>query len=155
MEQSQYLAKLRRFILVMDSVAHFLVALVLLACAVLVLARAVPGLFHAESTRDVLHLLNDVLLSLIFLEILWPVVRFLQRAPFKLSPFLYVGIISSTRRILLIEAEHSVAAKVSDTGLAAINWQVPVELLVNVVVILVLAIALKLTSENSGDELTH
>lgn len=155
MEQPHYLVKLRRFILAMDSVTHFLVALVLLACALLILARTVPGLFHTTSTGDVLHLLNDVLLALIFLEILWPVVRFLQRAPFKLSPFLYVGIISSTRRILLIEAENSVASKLSESGMTSINWQLPVELLVNVVVILVLAVALKLTSETSGDELSH
>lgn len=148
-----YVAKLRRMVLLLDNLLHFGVALVLLACAVALLVIIVPDLFSAHGTAGVIHILNNVLLVLIFLEILWPVIRFLQKAPFKLSPFLYVGIISSTRRILLIEAENSMVARAAD---APINWQVPLELGVNVGVILVLAISLRLIAAQDGkDELRH
>lgn len=144
---------LRRLVITCDDLLHFAVALVLIACAAVVLLRAVPNLLHAD-TLGILHVLNDVLLALIFLEILWPVVRFLRRAPFRLNPFLYVGIISSTRRILLIEAEHSVAARAAEG--AALNWQVPLELGVNVGVILVLAVSLRLLSDKGvGNEEDH
>lgn len=148
-----YMSKLRKIVLTLDNILHFSVALVLLACAVVLLVNIVPELFSSHGTAAVIHLLNNVLLVLIFLEILWPVIRFLQKAPFKLSPFLYVGIISSTRRLLLIEAESSIVAKAGDTQ---INWQVPLELGVNVGVILVLAIALKLIAGEDGkDDLSH
>lgn len=148
-----YMGKLRKIVLTLDNILHFGVALVLLACAVVLLVSIVPDLFSTHGTASIIHLLNNVLLVLIFLEILWPVIRFLQKAPFKLSPFLYVGIISSTRRLLLIEAESSIVAKAGD---GQINWQVPLELGVNVGVILVLAIALKLIADQDGkDDLAH
>ncbi len=151
--QSSFLAqKLRKIIIAIDDLMHFCVALVLLVCVVLVLARAVT---HLDSDLgNILHTVNDVLLALIFLEILWPVVRFLRRAPFKLNPFLYVGIMSSTRRILIIEAEHSVMNRAVTGEGSALAWQVPLELGINVGVILVLAIALKLIGEKADDD-TH
>jgi uncharacterized membrane protein (DUF373 family) len=146
---------LRRFVIVCDDLMHFAVALFLLVCSAIVLVRAVPNLFH-NGTAGILATLNDVLLALIFLEILWPVVRYLRREPFSLNPFLYVGIISSTRRILLIEAEHSVAARVAEGAASTLDWQVPVQLGVNVGVILVLAVALRLTSPRGvGNEEGH
>lgn len=150
-----FVTRLKRFVLIADHLLHFGVALALLSCAAVLLFSVVPELFSSHSTVSILHVLNNVLLVLIMLEILWPVIRFLQKAPFKLSPFLYVGIISSTRRILLIEAEHSVLSKgLPDAG-GAINWTVPIELGVNVGVILVLAIALRLISNQDGKEELH
>ncbi len=135
---------LRRLLIAADDLVHFAVALVMLVCAGVVLVQAVAQLAH-PGLAAVLHALNDVLLVLIIMELLWPVVRFLKREPFSLNPFLYVGIISSTRRILLLEAEHSLASKVHEGQWQAL-WPPLVEIGANVVVILVLAVALRIVA---------
>ena len=43
---------------------------------------------------------NDLLLVIIFLELFGPVVRFLQTEILSLEPYLAVGIIACTRRVL-------------------------------------------------------
>ncbi|MCF6289624.1 MAG: phosphate-starvation-inducible PsiE family protein [Desulfobacterales bacterium] len=137
---------LRRLLIAVDDLIHFAVAVTLMICAALILVRTIPNLFHPDSSA-ILHVLNDVLLALIVMELMWPIVRFLKREAFSLNPFLYIGIISSTRRILLIEAEHSMAARITSGGAEwQALWPVLVELGVNVGIILVLAIALRLLS---------
>lgn len=142
---------LRRVLIAADDVIHFAVAAVLIASAAVVLVRALPNLFD-PGMDAVLHLLHDVLFVLIVMELLWPVVRFLKREPFSLSPFLYVGIMSSTRRLLLVEAEHSVVGRAAEGRAAGGNWYVLAELGVNVGIILALAFALRLLAptEHSG-----
>lgn len=135
---------LRRLLIIADDLIHFVIALILLCCAALILVTTIPNLVHLD-TRSILHVLNDILLALIIMELMWPVVRFLRREPFSLNPFLYVGIISSTRRILLIEAEHSTLTRLSGSNADWINlWPVLVELGANVSVIFVLAVTLRL-----------
>jgi len=135
---------LRVLLIAADGIIHFAVASVLIACAAIILIRTLPNFIHAEPA-GLLHVLNDVLLTLIIMELLWPIVRFLKRKPFNLSPFLYIGIISSTRRILMLEAEHSILAQMDE---AASNWShlwpTLAELGVNVAIILALALALRL-----------
>jgi uncharacterized membrane protein (DUF373 family) len=141
----------RRVVLVLDKQLHFLVALVLMACALVMLARAVPGIFRG-GVPGLLEAVNNVLLALIFLEILWPVIRFLQQKPFRLHPFLYAGIISSTRRILLIEAEHSVINRAAAVETAGIDWQNSIALGANVGVILVLAVVLRIIPPHTDED---
>ena len=135
---------LRILLIAADDIMHFTVAAVLVACAAVILIRTLPNLLHAD-TLGILHVLNDVLLTLIVMELLWPIVRFLKRKPFSLNPFLYIGIISSTRRILMLEAEHSMLAKLKESSASWPDlWPMLVELGANVAIILVLAIALRL-----------
>jgi uncharacterized membrane protein (DUF373 family) len=143
---------LRTLLIIGDDIMHFLVAITLLICAGLVLAQALPNLFH-PGISSILHVLNDVLLVLIIMELLWPLVRFLQRKPFILNPFIYIGIISSIRRLLLIEAEHSMLTRACDhSGQWQSAWPVLVEMGANVVIILVLAIALRILSSGNIDQ---
>jgi len=134
---------LRRLVIIADDIIHFLVAIVLLLCSFLLLFKTLPNLLHPQ-TLSILHVLNDVLLVLIVMELLWPVVRFLRRDPFSLNPFLYIGMISSTRRILLIEAEHSMLSRLNGSGDWTTLWPVLAELGANVLIILVLAVALRI-----------
>ncbi len=144
---------LRQILIAADDLIHFAVAAALMVCAALILGRTLPNLFHPD-TGAILHVLNDVLLALIVMELMWPIVRFLKRKPFSLSPFLYIGIISSTRRILLIEAEHSMLPRLEGhiAGWAEL-WPVLAELGANVAIILILALALRLLADRatSGD----
>ena len=135
---------LRQILIVADDLIHFAVAIVLVVCAAMIIINTLPNFFH-QGITGILHILNDVLLALIVMELMWPIVRFLQRKSFSLNPFLYIGIISSTRRILMIEAEHSVMSKVSNhSSKWAELWPVLAELGANVTIIFVLAVALRM-----------
>ncbi|NTV15074.1 MAG: hypothetical protein HGA96_14275 [Desulfobulbaceae bacterium] len=135
---------LRQVLIGVDDLLHFAVALVLALCGIFILLRTLPNLIHPD-TATLLQVLNDVLLVLIIMELMWPIIRFLKREPFILDPFLYIGIISCVRRILLIEAEHSMVAKAvgHESGWETI-WPMLSEMGTNVVIILVLAVALRL-----------
>lgn len=142
---------LRSLLIIADDLIHFVVALTLLVCATIVLFKAIPNLIHPDS-ESILLVLNDVLLVLIIMELLWPIVRFLQRKPFILNPFIYIGIISSTRRILLLEAKHSMISHAANGNSEwSTMWPVLAELGVNVVIILILAFALRLLSPKGQD----
>ena len=135
---------LRRVLIVADDIMHFAVAIVLVVCAAIITVKTLPNFLH-QGITGILHILNDVLLALIVMELLWPIVRFLQRKSFRLNPFLYIGIISSTRRILMIEAEHSIMSQVSNhSSKWSELWPVLAELGVYVTIILVLAVALRI-----------
>ena len=84
---------LRQFLIGLDDLMHFVVALILAICGGLILIRTIPNLLHPDITI-LLHVLNDVLLVLIVMELMWPIIKFLKREEFSLAPFLYIGIIS-------------------------------------------------------------
>jgi uncharacterized membrane protein (DUF373 family) len=138
---------LMRIILASDDIIHFVVALTLMLSATFIIITTLPNFLHLNKSA-ILHIVNDVLLALIVMELMWPIVRFLKRENFSLNPFLYVGIISSTRRILMIEAEHS--AHSSFMSAETVNWQntwpILAEQGVNVLIILILAIVVRLVN---------
>ena len=74
--------------------------------------RGVHAGIHGDELRlhnvtSILLVINDVLFVLIVMELLWTVIRYLKRQEFSLKPFLAIGIISSLRRILMVEAQMS------------------------------------------------
>jgi uncharacterized membrane protein (DUF373 family) len=62
-----------------------------------------------------LRLLNDILLVIILLELFRTVVRFLQTEVLELEPYLSVGVIACTRKILTAGAELSHQQSMTDT----------------------------------------
>jgi uncharacterized membrane protein (DUF373 family) len=135
---------LRQLLIGVDDLIHFAVAMVLAICGGLILIRTIPNLLHPD-IKTLLHVLNDVLLVLIVMELMWPIIRFLKREPFTLNPFLYIGIISCIRRILLIEAEHSIVSQAADYKAELETlWPVLTEMGANVFIILILAVALRI-----------
>ena len=87
-------------------VLHVIAALLLLIACTLILYFAFVNILN-PTRSSIIALVNDVLLALIILELLWTVVRFLKKQKFLLGPFLAIGIIAGVRRILLIEAQTS------------------------------------------------
>jgi len=87
-----------------------------------------------------LRLLNDLLLVIILLELYRTVIRFLQTGILALEPYLAVGIIACTRRILTASAELSHQPEVTADLFNRYLWDVGM----NVVVIMVLVIAVYL-----------
>jgi uncharacterized membrane protein (DUF373 family) len=114
---------LRRFLVKIDVIFHIIAALLLLTACGFIMYYAFLNLIE-PSRFAIIALVNDVLLSLIILELLWTVIRFLKKQKFLLGPFLAIGIIAAVRRILLIEAqaslmEHTPVEKLYETGLSA------------------------------------
>lgn len=113
----------RRLLVKADMILHIVAAVLLLIACGFIFFYAVLNL--ANPSRDsIIHLINDVLLALIILELLWTVIRFLKKQKFILAPFLAIGIIAAVRRILLIEAqtsylEHVPNEKLYEIGLSA------------------------------------
>lgn len=83
-----------------------------------------------------LKLLNDLLLVIILLELFRTVVRFLQTEVLTLEPYLAVGIIACTRRVLTASAELSHLPDMTDTQF----YQYLMDVGLNVTVILALTI---------------
>ena len=93
-----------------------------------------------------LKLLNDLLLVIILLELYRTVIRFLQTGILALEPYLAVGIIACTRRILTASAELSHQPEVTEDLFQHYLWDVGL----NVVVIMVLIIAVYLIRQRPG-----
>jgi uncharacterized membrane protein (DUF373 family) len=115
--------KFRKLLVRLDIVYHSLAAVLLLVACSFMLWYALANVF-SPSRESVIHLVNDVLLSLIILELLWTVIRFLKRQKFILGPFLAIGIIAAVRRIMVVEAqtsfmEHAPMDKLYELGLSA------------------------------------
>ena len=125
MENKKTATELFRKLLVNIDIAFHIVAafLLLVACGFILFNASLNIL---EPTRaSMIALVNDVLLSLIILELLWTVIRFLKKQKFILAPFLAIGIIAAVRRILLIEAQtsamaHTPVEKLYEIGLSAV-----------------------------------
>src|SRR5574341_1356998 len=83
-----------------------------------------------------LKLLNDLLLVIILLELFRTVIRFLQTEILDLEPYLAVGIIACTRRILTSSAELSHLPAMTDTQF----YQYLMDVGLNVTVIMVLVV---------------
>lgn len=114
----------RKILVKVDIIFHIVAALLLLTACSFILYYALLNIMH-PSRDSILHLVNDVLLALIILELLWTIIRFLKKQKFVLGPFLAIGIIAAVRRILLIEAqtsfmEHVPAEKLYEIGLSAV-----------------------------------
>ncbi|GJQ59376.1 MAG: hypothetical protein D8M57_07975 [Candidatus Scalindua sp. AMX11] len=114
----------RKWIMKVDVAFHVIAAIMLLVACGYILFHGALNILN-PSRNSVVQLINDVLLALIVLEILWTVNRFLKKKKFHLGPFLAIGVIAGVRRILLIEAqtsfaEHVEIAKLYEIGVSAI-----------------------------------
>jgi uncharacterized membrane protein (DUF373 family) len=114
----------RRLLVKVDILFHIFAALLLLIACSFIFYYAMLHIIE-PSRESIIHLINDVLLALIILELLWTVIRFLKKQQFILAPFLAMGIIAAIRRILLVEAQtsfmdHVPVEKLYEIGLSAV-----------------------------------
>lgn len=85
-----------------------------------------------------LKLLNDLLLVIILLELYRTVIRFLQTGILAIEPYLAVGIIACTRRILTASAELSHQPQITD--MLFNRYLMDVGLNVTVIMVLIVAV---------------
>ncbi|HZS11621.1 MAG TPA: phosphate-starvation-inducible PsiE family protein [Nitrospirales bacterium] len=125
----------------LDRWGYITAGLSLLLLGMLIFAHSWFSFFVVAQDRGLLvaglRLLNDLLLVIILLELFRTVVRFLQTEILTLEPYLAVGIIACTRRILTASAELSHLPEVSNDQF----YRYLMDVGVNVGVIMVLIIA--------------
>src|SRR6266571_6260277 len=91
-----------------DRAVYILVAVLFLLAAIgMAIFSAATLVTHAQENfpQRLVEFINGLLLVLIIMEVLGTVRSYLSRGHTSLQPFLYIGIISATRRILTIGAE--------------------------------------------------
>lgn len=133
-----------------DKAVYLLVAGLFLAAALLMAGYSV--IVFARHLRDdfpldLITFINDLLLVLIILEVLGTVRSYLSTGATSLTPFLYIGIISATRRILAIGAESTLGGAGTD---GAFRHRM-IDLGLNGAVVLALAGALYLFSRHRAE----
>jgi uncharacterized membrane protein (DUF373 family) len=95
---------------------------------------------HSGVLRASLVLTNDLLFVIILLELFRTVVNFLKSHVITLQPFLYVGIIAGTRRILTSGMQLVQLEQMSDVLFERYLWDVGA----NLVIVFVLVVGLSL-----------
>ena len=140
-----------------DTFVYILVGVVFLAGALTMLGYAVitfvqnlntPGEFGGFP-QDVVTLVNDLLLVMIIMEVLRTVLSYIEEGGASLRPFLFIGAISATRRILAIGAETSLAEGKPVSREEFVRRLV--DLGVNALVVLLIVIALYLLSRRQAE----
>jgi len=138
-----FVCKTRRVLIFADDIIHILVAVALLLSAFFMIAITALN-FRSVGVSNILLVINDVLFVLIIMELLWTVLRYLRRQEFSLNPFIAIGIISSLRRILMLEAQMAMTEHTESYYLLS-------ELGLNTLIVFVLVIAYYLV--NKADNL--
>ncbi|HVB59835.1 MAG TPA: phosphate-starvation-inducible PsiE family protein [Ktedonobacteraceae bacterium] len=98
--------------------------------------------------ESIVQLISDLLLVVIIMEVLGTVIHYLKSHVTSLRPFLFIGIISATRGILLIGARLTVESGGHTTENFSSDM---IELGVNAAVILALGITLRLIGKAAED----
>src|SRR5262245_2102894 len=124
----------------LDRLGYLTAGFSLLVLGMLISAHAwflfVTKAGQGDLLQSGLKLLNDLLLVIILLELFRTVLRFLQTEILDLEPYLAVGIIACTRRILTASAELSHLPAMTDTQF----YQYIMDVGLNVTVIIVLVV---------------
>ncbi len=132
---NRFIGVLKKVLHRLDEILHIVIAFLLVALVCCMAFYTVTH-FKAFTPEAVLTIIDDIMLMLIILELLWPVLKFLRRERFSLSPFIYVGIISGVRRILTIEAKASISHHQGYYSLIEIGVSVGVVLVLGIVLLL-------------------
>ncbi len=103
-----------------DDWLQFALGFVLLVVAVILIGQTVLALPEvlsiAHYQEGMLTVIHDIMLVMIVLELLWTVLTYLREHSVPLEPFLFVGIISSIRKLLLISAQMSLSELGTELG---------------------------------------
>jgi uncharacterized membrane protein (DUF373 family) len=124
------------------------IALTLLVTEVIYFRRYITTATLAE---NIVFLLDRLLLIIIFVEVLYTVQVSFRQHILQPEPFLVVGLIAVTRRILVLTAEMSKLAKETQTGFY--NAMIELGLLTILIISLVLCLRmLRQRDQSGGDE---
>jgi len=129
-----------------DRAIHVVIGALFLIAAIVLIAYSVRSFFDDLTNPNFLEhltrLINDLLLALIILEVLSTVRSYLLEGRTSLKPFLVIGIISATRRILAVGASAALGQVASEAEFRNLM----IDLGVNALVVLGLALSFYLFS---------
>ncbi|HWD08442.1 MAG TPA: phosphate-starvation-inducible PsiE family protein [Actinomycetota bacterium] len=140
----------RRALEFFDTAIYLLVAVIFLAGAGGMLGYTVFSFanhFRQGFADSIVTLINDLLLVMIMMEVLKTIVSYLEDHAISLKPFLFIGIISATRRVLTVGAAVAVQENLTHAQL----WNHLDDLIVNATVILALAVAIRLVGSGKTE----
>lgn len=132
--------KILRYLYGLDNLLHVVIAICLLFFAFVAVFKGIYD-FKEISYVSIINSVSDIFLALILAELLWPVLKFLKKEEFSLNPFLFVGVISATRKLLLLEAKQA------QEGVK--DYHIIVEQGITIAIILVLIIVYYIYSKTS------
>jgi uncharacterized membrane protein (DUF373 family) len=147
------LVQLRALLHLSEDLAHYAVAILLLALGVIVLYHTAVALLSAGSafSSRVISGIDGVLFVIIVMELMQTVMAHFEHTGFQLKPFLIIGIISAVRHILTIGARLTLAGDV--TGSAFSQSQIELGVESGVVLALVVGLLLvRMGDRMGGDE---
>lgn len=104
-------------------------------------------IFAGTLSENITFVLDRILLIIIFVEVLYTVQVSFRQHTLQPEPFLVVGLIAVTRRILVLTAELSKLAKESPSGF----YNSMIELALLTVLILALVFSLRLVRQQDQD----
>lgn len=123
------------------------VAFLVIGCAIFIASWVTFYLRLSDGfVNATLGLIHDLLLVLIILEIMRTIIAYVKIHTVLLEPFLHIGIIAATRRILTAGAQLSSQAAVSKEAFDRYLWDTGI----NALVIVALGIAVFLFSNRRG-----
>jgi uncharacterized membrane protein (DUF373 family) len=126
-----------------DSIVYALVGIVFLFGALVMLGYTVWTFIEHmgdDFPSPIITLVNDLLLVMIMMEVLRTVLSYIEERGASLRPFLFIGAISATRRILAIGAESTISGETNISHEQFVRRMI--DLGVNAAVILAIALAL-------------
>lgn len=126
-----FLKKTSHLLIWTEMLIHLVVFVMLVVAAILIIIDSFKIYENANFT--LLALLSNALLLLIIKEIIWTVFRSIKQEKFSLSPFLYIGVLTSIREILFLSIQKTIE---KPSGLT-----ISYEILVNGVVVFLLVLA--------------
>jgi uncharacterized membrane protein (DUF373 family) len=98
---------LSRFLNVIDTAILILVAFGIIGIAGSLLYEALTDALFFWSAHSIPHIISELMFTLIIMELFRQVLRQINKKPFSLNPFLFIGFIASIRGILLTQMSLS------------------------------------------------
>lgn len=126
-----FVRKVANLLIWTEIIIHLIVFVMLVMAAILIIVDSIKNLDNANFS--LLTLLSNALLLLVIKEIIWTVLRFIKQEKFSLSPFIYIGVISSIREIMFLSIQKTIEKTAGIT--------ISLEILVNAFVVFLLVLA--------------
>ncbi len=134
---------------IFDDIVHVSITVFLILISIIIFLYALVDftegiLHHGQIIHLTLKVLEDILLILIILEIIWLVLNYLRSRTLTVEPFLFIGIISGVRKILIIGARS-----IEEISLEQIKIY-ELETIISLMVVVALVISLYLIRKSRG-----
>ena len=138
-EIHQSIHYLTRFLNVVDTIILVLVAFGIIGIAASLLYEAITDALFFWSSHTIPHIISELMFTLIIMELFRQVLRQINKKPFNLNPFLFIGFIASIRGMLLTQMSLSMGDLEWKEGI--------VQVLVHVIVLLILVVCYMIYSK--------